>query len=73
VQKVDDFLCNVKQKHPDYHARPVAPFGDNKAKLLIVGLGPWYAPCNATGRPLPKVMPVSCFMRHFMNLVTVIK
>ena len=38
-KRLNDFLCAVKQKHPDYHARPVAPFGDANAELLIVGLG----------------------------------
>ncbi len=50
-QRLDDFLCAVKQKYPDYHARPVAPFGDSAAKLLIVGLAPGMHGANATGRP----------------------
>jgi len=41
----------VKQKHPDYHARPVASFGDNNAQLLVVGLAPGMHGANATGRP----------------------
>jgi uracil-DNA glycosylase family 4 len=45
------FLQSVKQQHPDYHARPVAPFGDPDAKLLIVGLAPGMHGANATGRP----------------------
>jgi uracil-DNA glycosylase family 4 len=53
-KRLDDFLCEVKQKHPDYHARPVAPFGDNNAKLLIVGLAPGMHGANATGRPFTK-------------------
>lgn len=50
-QRLDNFLCEVKQKHPDYHARPVAPFGDSNAQLLIVGLAPGMHGANATGRP----------------------
>ena len=50
-QRLDDFLCDVKQKHPGYHARPVAPFGDSSARLLIVGLAPGMHGANATGRP----------------------
>jgi len=50
-KRLDDFLCEVKQKHPDYHARPVAPFGDQHPKLLIVGLAPGLHGANATGRP----------------------
>ena len=53
-KRLDDFLCEVKQKYPDYHARPVAPFGDNNAKLLIVGLAPGMHGANATGRPFTK-------------------
>ncbi len=53
-KRLDDFLCEVKQKHPDYHARPVAPFGDIKAELLIVGLAPGLHGANATGRPFTK-------------------
>jgi len=50
-QRLDSFLCEVKQKHPAYHARPVAPFGDSNAQLLIVGLAPGMHGANATGRP----------------------
>jgi uracil-DNA glycosylase family 4 len=50
-QRLDGFLCEVKQKHPDYHARPVAPFGDSHAQLLVVGLAPGMHGANATGRP----------------------
>lgn len=53
-KRLDDFLCEVKQKYPDYHARPVAPFGDSNAKLLIVGLAPGMHGANATGRPFTK-------------------
>jgi uracil-DNA glycosylase family 4 len=50
-KRLDDFLVEVKNKYPDYHARPVAPFGDKNAKLLIVGLAPGMHGANATGRP----------------------
>jgi len=45
------FLDEVKAKHPDYHARPVAPFGVDDPKLLVVGLAPGMHGANATGRP----------------------
>ena len=45
------FLSDVKEKHPNYHALPVAPFGDPNARLLIVGLAPGMHGANATGRP----------------------
>jgi uracil-DNA glycosylase family 4 len=50
-KRLDDFLCGVKEKYPDYHARPVAPFGDGNARLLVVGLAPGMHGANATGRP----------------------
>jgi uracil-DNA glycosylase family 4 len=53
-KRLNDFLCEVKQKHPDYHARPVAPFGDKYPRLLIVGLAPGMHGANATGRPFTK-------------------
>jgi len=37
--------------HPHYHCRPVPPFGDRRARLLIVGLAPGLHGANATGRP----------------------
>ncbi len=49
--RLANFLDDVKQKYPDYHARPVAPYGDANAKLLVVGLAPGMHGANATGRP----------------------
>ena len=49
--RLSDFLDDNKQQYPDYHARPVAPFGVKKPKLLIVGLAPGMHGANATGRP----------------------
>jgi uracil-DNA glycosylase family 4 len=45
------FLDAVRAEQPDYHARPVAPFGDMRARLLIVGLAPGMHGANRTGRP----------------------
>jgi len=50
-KRLADFLVKVKQEYPDYHARPVAPFGVTHPKLLIVGLAPGMHGANATGRP----------------------
>lgn len=44
-------LAAVRKTHPAYHARPVAPFGDAGARLLIVGLAPGMHGANRTGRP----------------------
>jgi uracil-DNA glycosylase family 4 len=45
------FLDDVREKHPEYHARPVAPFGDPAPRLLIVGLAPGMHGANRSGRP----------------------
>lgn len=45
------FLKQVSENHPDYHARPVKPFGAPHARLLIVGLAPGMHGANRTGRP----------------------
>ena len=49
--RLSTFLDEVKSKYPDYFCRPVPPFGDTKAHLLIVGLAPGLHGANATGRP----------------------
>ncbi len=45
------FLDDVRAQHPDYHARPVPPFGDLAPSLLIVGLAPGMHGANRSGRP----------------------
>ncbi len=45
------FLDEVRGEYPAYHARPVAPFGDAKPRLLIVGLAPGMHGANRSGRP----------------------
>lgn len=49
--RLSDFLDEVKQQYPKYHARPVPAFGDDKPRLLIVGLAPGLHGANASGRP----------------------
>ncbi|MGE0081462.1 MAG: uracil-DNA glycosylase [Thiohalomonadaceae bacterium] len=49
--RLASFLRAVKKEYPAYHAAPVAPFGDDGARLLIVGLAPGMHGANATGRP----------------------
>ena len=44
-------LAHVRIGYPDYHAKPVACFGDTAAKLGIVGLAPGMHGANRTGRP----------------------
>jgi uracil-DNA glycosylase len=45
------FLDSVHLREPEYFCRPVAPFGDPAARLLIVGLAPGLRGANRTGRP----------------------
>jgi len=49
--RLASFLDEVRSEHPDYHCRPVPPFGAARPKLLIVGLAPGLHGANATGRP----------------------
>ncbi len=44
-------LSNVRDMYPTYYARPVPPFGDPKARLLIIGLAPGMHGANRSGRP----------------------
>ena len=50
-QRLASFLDEVKQNHPDYYAKPVPAFGDDEARVYIVGLAPGMHGANATGRP----------------------
>ena len=45
------FLDGVNARYPEYYCRPVPPFGDASARLLIVGLAPGMHGANRTGRP----------------------
>ncbi len=49
--RLSAFLDAVRLEEPGYHCRPVAPFGDADARLLIVGLAPGLHGANRTGRP----------------------
>ena len=45
------FRAEMRQRFPDWHNAPVPPFGDENARLLIVGLAPGLRGANRTGRP----------------------
>jgi uracil-DNA glycosylase family 4 len=49
--RLSSFLDRIKEKHPGYHSKPVAPFGDDQSLFLIVGLAPGMHGANASGRP----------------------
>jgi len=44
-------LDRIGREYPEYHARPVAAFGPERAGLLVVGLAPGLHGANRTGRP----------------------
>lgn len=46
-----DFIASQRSEHPDWHNGPVPTFGDEQARLLIVGLAPGLRGANKTGRP----------------------
>lgn len=50
-KRLSAFLDDVKARHSTYYCRPVPPFGDPDARLLIVGLAPGMHGANQTGRP----------------------
>jgi uracil-DNA glycosylase family 4 len=45
------FLDSVGERFPEYHCKPVPPFGDAAARFLIIGLAPGMHGANRTGRP----------------------
>jgi uracil-DNA glycosylase family 4 len=49
--RLSNFLETVRLNEPGYFCRPVPPFGDPDARLLIVGLAPGMHGANRTGRP----------------------
>jgi len=49
--RLASFLDDVRAAHADYFCRPVPPFGDPNARLVIVGLAPGMHGANASGRP----------------------
>jgi uracil-DNA glycosylase family 4 len=49
--RLASFLDSVKSEHPDYTCKPVPPFGDPEATLIIVGLAPGKHGANRSGRP----------------------
>ena len=49
--RLASFLDEVKAVFPDYYCKPVPPFGDPNAQILIIGLAPGKHGANASGRP----------------------
>jgi uracil-DNA glycosylase len=49
--RLASFLDSVHGEEPGYYCRPVPPFGDAAARILVVGLAPGKHGANRTGRP----------------------
>ncbi len=45
------FRAEQRRAHPDWFNAPVPPFGDDEARLAIIGLAPGLRGANRTGRP----------------------
>jgi uracil-DNA glycosylase family 4 len=45
------FLSEIRERYPDYWARPVPSFGAADPRIVIVGLAPGLHGANRTGRP----------------------
>lgn len=45
------YLADSRREFPQYYCAPVAPFGDPRARLIVIGLAPGLHGANATGRP----------------------
>jgi uracil-DNA glycosylase family 4 len=49
--RLASFLDSVRSAEPGYYCRPVPPFGDPGARIILVGLAPGKHGANRTGRP----------------------
>jgi uracil-DNA glycosylase family 4 len=49
--RLASYLAEAHGRYPTYWCRPVAPFGDAHARILLVGLAPGLHGANRTGRP----------------------
>jgi len=49
--RLASYLVEARHRYPDYWCRPVAPFGDPAAALVLVGLAPGLHGANRSGRP----------------------
>ena len=45
------FLAEARQRDPEFHNRPVPPWGLPDAAIVVVGLAPGYRGANRTGKP----------------------
>lgn len=46
-----EFRNSLRSRQPEWHNAPVPSFGENGARLLVVGLAPGLRGANRTGRP----------------------
>src|SRR3954467_324812 len=50
--RLASFLVKTARAYPEYHCKPVPPFGAADPRLLIVGLAPGMHGANRSGRPV---------------------
>ena len=63
-----DFRHDNQKAYPDFFNGPVPGFGNNDAKLLIVGLAPGLKGANRTGRPFTGEI-MYCLAERFINAI----
>ncbi len=49
--RLNSFIGEQRELHPEWHNGPVDPFGDNDARFMIAGLAPGLRGANLSGRP----------------------
>jgi uracil-DNA glycosylase family 4 len=49
--RLASYLAEAHRRYPDYWCRPVGPFGDPAARIVLVGLAPGLHGANRTARP----------------------
>lgn len=49
--RLASYLAEYRARHPDCWGRPVASFGDEAPRIVLVGLAPGLNGANRTGRP----------------------
>jgi uracil-DNA glycosylase len=49
--RLASYLAQSKYRYPDYWCRPVGPFGDERPRIVILGLAPGLHGANRTARP----------------------
>ncbi len=64
------FLEEGRKQYPDYYSAPVAPFGDRKAHLIIIGLAPAFTARMRRGGRSRVTMPGCCCIKRCTSLAS---